>query len=181
MIAWTVTLALAASSVSGNVTNGGRPVAEAVVWLEGDTKSKPMPTAKVDQKGLRFVPHISVVTQGTKVDFPNSDTVYHNVFAQFHAKKFDLGLYPKGSSKSVDFDRPGVVSVLCSIHSEMSAYIVVVDTPYFAKTDKSGNFTISNVKPGAYHARAWHESGKTGTKDAKITSDGGKVDLTISR
>ena len=174
-------VAMLASAVSGTVTSGGKPVADAVVSLEGGDKGKPVSGARVDQKGMRFVPHVLVVTKDTKVDFPNNDAVYHNVFAQFHAKKFDLGLYPKGSSKSIVFDRTGVVSVLCNVHSEMSAYIVIVDTPYYTITDKNGKFSIPGVKAGKYTAKAWHESGKTGSKDAQVSSSGGNVDISIAR
>lgn len=145
--------------LSGVVLDRGRPVANAAVWLSGDFASTPK-RAVIDQRNLMFQPHVEVVPVGSTIDFPNHDDVFHNVYAEFQAKRFDLGSYPKGSKKSVRFDKEGVVSVLCNVHSSMSAYIVVVDTPYFAKTDRQGRFSIhGNWRTATLHA--WHESGKT--------------------
>jgi plastocyanin len=124
--------------------NGG--AREAVIYLEGGQKAVPLPHAMVDQRNKTFVPHVSVVTVGTTVRFPNDDTVFHNVFAYFQAKRFDLGIYPRGASKSETFDKPGLVALLCNIHSNMSAYIVVVDTPYYAVSDSSGRFLIREFR-----------------------------------
>src|SRR5690348_4036034 len=138
---------------------GNREAREAVVYLEGGPKAAPMQKAVVDQRNKMFIPHVSVVTVGTKVQFPNDDTVFHNVFAYFHAKKFDLGMYPQGATKYQVFDRPGLVALLCNVHSDMSAYIMVVDTPYYAVTDRQGRFTLRGVPPGTYTLKAWQESG----------------------
>src|SRR5690349_4295222 len=100
--------------VTGQITLSDKGVAhEAVITLEGDQKSKPMPKAVVDQRNKTFIPHVSVVTCGTTIQFPNNDTVFHNVFAYYHAKKFDLGMYPRGAVKTVNFDKPGLVALLC--------------------------------------------------------------------
>ena len=99
-----------------------------------------------------FLPHVSVVTAGTLVHFPNDDTVFHNVFAYFQAKKFDLGMYPRGATKSVTFDKPGLVVLLCNVHSDMSAYIMVVDTPYYAVTDKRGQYRHRGRATGDLYA-----------------------------
>lgn len=165
------------SKVSGTVQVDGRPVTNAVVWLDGPVKSSPG-SATVDQRKKTFVPHIQVVTVGSRVDFPNNDDVFHNVFAEFQAKRFDLGMYPKGTSKTVTFDKPGIVSVLCNVHASMSAYIVVVDTPYYARTDAQGHFSIKGVAPNSYTLKAWHESGRTGTQ--KLAVSGDVTDLKIS-
>lgn len=147
---------------SGQAVRFGKGNAkDSVVYLEGTKKSEPMAKAMIDQRSKVFAPHVSIVTRGTTVHFPNNDTVFHNVFAYFNAKKFDLGNYPRGASRSVTFDRAGLVAILCNIHSEMSAYIMVVDTPYFAVTDSKGHFNIHNVPPGEYTLHAWHESGYT--------------------
>jgi len=152
---------LALGSVSGAVKlANGRPGGSAVVFLEGSQKSQPLPKAVVDQRGRKFIPHISVVTVGTEIQFPNNDTVFHNVFAEFHAKKFDLGMYARGKTKKVQFDRTGLVAVLCSIHSEMSAYVMIVDTPFYTISDSKGNYVIESVPAGEYTLRVWHESGQ---------------------
>jgi hypothetical protein len=135
----------------------------------------------VDQRNKMFIPHVSVVTQGTTVQFPNDDTVFHNVFAYFQAKKFDLGMYPHGASKSVHFDKAGLVVLQCNIHSDMSAYIMVVDTPYYAVTDAQGRFHIANVPDGTYTLHAWHESGAALTQAFVVKSGMADVHLALSR
>jgi len=157
-------------TVSGRVMDGRNTVANAVVWLDGPVKSTPK-SATVDQRKKTFVPHIQVVTVGSRVDFPNDDDVFHNVFAEFQAKRFDLGMYPKGASKSVTFDKPGIVSVLCNVHASMSAYVVVVDTPYYAVTDAKGRFAIKGVTNRTYTLKAWHESGRTGRQEVAVSAD----------
>jgi plastocyanin len=149
--------------------------------LEGEKKAAPMAKAVVDQRDKMFQPHVSVVTRGTTVQFPNNDTVFHNVFAYFNAKKFDLGMYPRGATKRVTFDKPGLVALLCNVHSEMSAYIVVVDTPYYAITDKQGHFRIQNVAPGSYTLHAWHESGATLTQTVTVKAEDSALKLTLAR
>lgn len=113
------------------------------------------------------------------MSFPNNDTILHNVYAQFEAKRFDLGLYPKGQSKSQVFDKPGVVSVRCNIHSQMSAYIVVVETPYYAVTDDKGRFHLSGIAPGTYQLHLWHESGRHDERPVVVKSGGGPLELTL--
>ena len=105
----------------------------------------------MDQRDQTFVPHVLAITVGTIVDFPNSDLTFHNVFSLSKTKSFDLGRYSRGQSKSVRFDRPGVVQVFCDIHSHMSAYILVFAHRYFAVTDEAGRFTIAGVPPGFVH------------------------------
>jgi len=148
-------------SVAGQVhLSRGRDAGNAVVFLEGAEHSKPMANAIVDQRDRRFIPHVSVVTVGTQVKFPNNDTVFHNVFAEFDAKKFDLGMYPRGATKTQTFNKSGLVALFCSVHSEMSAYVMVVDTPYFTVADSGGHFSIANVPVGQYTVKVWHESGE---------------------
>lgn len=144
----------------------------AVAYLEdgpaGAQNASGAKRAVVDQRQKAFVPHVSVVMKGTTVRFPNSDTVFHNVFAYYQAKKFDLGMYPRGASKSVTFDKAGVVVLQCNVHSEMSAYILVVDTPLFAVADKNGRFRLPPAPPGAYTLHVWHESGARTQQSVRI-------------
>ena len=158
-----------------------RAARQAVVTLEGNEKSAPLAGAMVDQRDKLFAPHVSIITVGTTVSFPNNDTVFHNVFAYFNAKKFDLGVYPRGSTKKVRFDKKGIVALLCNVHSEMSAYIYVADTPYYAVTDKQGRFDIRHVPPGTYTLRVWHESGAVLNETVTVTASGAPTTLRLKR
>ena len=118
------------------------------------------PRFKVVQQHKRFDPHVLAIPAGSIVDFPNLDPFFHNVFSMFDGKRFDLGLYEAGASHNVTFDRPGIVYIFCNIHPEMSAVVVVTDTPYYGISDKAGKFSISHVPPGRYVLNVWHERGK---------------------
>jgi len=109
------------------------------------------------QAGLTFVPHILPVLKGAAVEFPNEDPIFHNVFSLSKAASFDLGRYPRGTSKSVRFAEPGIVKVFCHIHSDMSAVILVLDNPFFSVPDQQGRFQIEGIPPGEYQAIGWHE------------------------
>lgn len=133
---------------------------DVVVYLEripGKTFTPPTTPVVIDQKNLAFQPHVVAVLAGTKVTFPNSDEVRHNVFSPTKGATFDLGSYPLGSSRSRAFDVPGVVTLLCNVHAEMSAYVVVTETPYFAVTDRDGHFSMPTVPPGRYQLATWYE------------------------
>jgi len=161
-----------AAHVDGRVLlPDGKPAKEAVVYLQGAGVSAPMQSAMVDQRNKTFIPHVSVITQGTRVRFPNDDTVFHNVFAYYQAKKSDLGMYPRGASKTVTFDKPGLVALLCNVHSSMSAFIMVVDTPYYAITDAEGRFHIADVAAGSYTLHGWHESGGQAMETVAVDGD----------
>jgi plastocyanin len=112
---------------------------------------------QIVQYNKSFEPHVSVVQVGKFVQFPNRDPFLHNVFSLFDGKRFDLGFYEAGSSKTVHFDRPGVSFLFCNIHPEMSAAVVAVDTPYFGKSDRSGRTTLANVPDGKYQLNVWYE------------------------
>lgn len=171
-----------AADVSGQAVNTGKgPLRDAVIYLEGGPRANPEKSAVIDQRNKTFIPHVTVVTRGTTIQFPNNDTVFHNVFAYFHAKKFDLGMYPRGAVRSVNFDKTGLVAVLCNVHSEMSAYIMVVDTPYHAVTDKKGHFQIRGVAPGQYTLHAWHENGATLMQQVKVTEEDMTLTVALSR
>ena len=122
----------------------------------------------MDQKNLVFTPHILPIMVGTTVDFPNNDTVRHNVFSPPKcAKQFNLGTYGAGSTKPMTFETIGEVPLLCNVHTEMNAFIVVLPNPYFVMTDrKSSTFTIKNVPPGTYRVTFWHE--KLASKSTEV-------------
>jgi plastocyanin len=113
--------------------------------------------ARLIQKNKAFSPHLLVIPPGSVVDFPNRDPFFHNVFSLFEGKRFDLGLYESGSSRSVKFDRPGVSYIFCNIHPQMNAIIVSLDTPYYAIAGASGSVKIPNVPPGEYLLQIWAE------------------------
>jgi plastocyanin len=112
---------------------------------------------KMDQRNEAFVPHVLAIMAGTTVDFPNNDRTYHNVFSLSKPKTFDLGRYAVGKSKSVRFERPGIVRVFCDIHSHMNAFILVFGHPYFATTDADGRYRIQDVPVGSYTVAVWNE------------------------
>jgi plastocyanin len=113
--------------------------------------------ARMIQKDKTFTPHVLAVQVGATVEFPNLDPIFHNAFSNYNGELFDVGLYPPGSSRSVHFTRPGVVRVFCNIHSAMSAVIVVLDSPYFATTNRAGEYEIKDVPPGPYLLTVFHE------------------------
>lgn len=156
--------AAAPATIQGEVSGAeGVNRSGRVVWIEevqGEF-APPKQHGVMDQKDLRFFPHVLAILVGTVVDFPNSDPLLHNVFSVSQAKRFNLGLYAKGQAASVVFDKPGVVPILCSVHPEMSAYIVVLRTPFFAVTGPDGRFAIRNVPPGAHTVLCWSEDGRT--------------------
>ncbi len=124
--------------------------------IEGSFPSPEQP-AVMEQKELRFVPHVLAIQVGTTVEFPNSDPLSHNVFSIAEAKRFNLGLYGRGMTRRVRFEKPGVVELLCNVHLEMSGYIVVLKNPYFARTASDGSFRIDGVPAGRHRVRCWHE------------------------
>ena len=152
---------LPAADLSGTSVAGGKPVADAVVWLDapGAPRLTNPPEVVLDQRNMSFSPHVVVVQVGTRVKFPNSDRVFHDVFSRKDGKQFDLGLYPVGAVKYVPFDEPGLSRIFCNIHPQMAAYVMVVDTPYFAVSDRAGRFTIRGVPQGEYRYHAWRPGG----------------------
>lgn len=136
--------------------------------------------ATIDQRGETFLPRVLAVTVGSTVDFPNSDPIYHNVFSLSRARSFDLGRYPAGRSKSVRFDRPGVVRVFCDIHSHMSASILVFAHPFYAVTADDGSYRIGGVPPGTYLVNAWMENRPTQSREVVIASSAPQTELDFS-
>src|SRR5207244_9877814 len=145
---------------------------QSVVYLEtaprGAFETSQGGHAIMDQRNETFVPHVLAIMTGTTVDFPNSDKFYHNVFSLSRARSFDLGRYAVGRSKSVRFDRPGIVRVFCDIHSHMSAFILVFTHPFFAVTDAEGHYRIDDVPPGNYSVVAWNEGLPSETKPVAV-------------
>lgn len=175
-------------SVLGTVTvknKKGEPVKDrsnVVVYLKGVPNALPDMSKvvhKIRQKDKQFRPRLTVVLKGSTLEFPNDDRIDHNVFSLSRAARFDLGLYRSGKSKSVKVKRTGVIDVYCNIHPQMSAKIVVLDTKYYAITDKRGRFRIDKVPPGKYKIVAWHARGRLWKGKVEI-SKGGKTTQNIS-
>jgi plastocyanin len=153
----------------------------AVVWLEGVAPAKVDPKpAVIRQAGLEFRPRALAVPVGSKVDFPNDDDLLHNVFSFSRSNRLELGSYPKGESKSVVFDKKGLVDLRCEVHKHMRAYIHVFDHPYFAVAAADGTWSIPNVPPGKYTLVAWKEFFDPVRQDVEVKADGAKVDVTLS-
>jgi plastocyanin len=158
----------------------------AIVYLEDrdgrlEPAREPEPAA-IDQKGEVFVPHILAVQAGTRVDFPNSDVMYHNVFSFSRIKRFDLGRYPKGQSRAVIFDRVGLVRVFCEIHSHMSAFVLVLPHPYFATTDASGSYRIGKVPPGRYYVVVWNDQFRPARREVELRrGEDTRLDVVLER
>ncbi len=150
-----------AATLHGRVTIAGQPAVHAVVYLESTgTPATPAPGTPVimDQKNLAFVPEVLPVMRGTIVEFTNSDDVQHNVFSPSAiADKFNLGTYGPGATRTVTLDRSGEVLVLCNIHMEMEAHILVLNGPYFAATGPGGSYRIGEVPAGTYTAKIWQD------------------------
>ncbi len=161
-------------TVSGQVTlihpaahHDSPDKSDAVIWLTPLESAAnhvnqvaarlPQHPLRLVQKNKRFSPHILVVGVGSVVEFPNFDPLFHNVFSLFEGKRFDLGLYEAGTTRTVNFNVPGICYIFCNIHPEMSAVVVVLRTPYYAVSNRAGEVSISNVPPGRYELRVWHE------------------------
>jgi plastocyanin len=164
-----LSLPLTAASLDVRVTAAdGANVSDAVVYA---IPSTPVPVghkvAQMDQKNRAFVPHVLAVQTGTWVEFPNSDNIRHQVYSISPVKKFQLPLYTGKPSYPVQFTKAGVVEIGCNIHEQMSAQIVVVDTPYFGKTE-AGAVTLSNLPAGQYNVRVWYAGMKDEPKAQSI-------------
>ncbi len=163
-----------ASSLTGtSLSSPGKLSERAVVYLESDDLNQgpyvsSAKTPSLDQRNLQFHPQVLPVMVGTKVEFPNRDNLFHNVFSYSQAKEFDLGRYPKDDSRSVTFDRPGVVRVYCDIHSHMSATILVLKHPYFTSPDDSGVYVLSRVPPGRYKVVLWYDRDPVERKSVEV-------------
>ena len=142
-------------------------VANVVVWLsplKPGSVASVMPARqqlyRLVQKNKMFTPHLLVVPMGSQVEFPNQDPFFHNVFSLFNGKRFDLGLYESGTSRSVRFDREGVSYIFCNIHPEMGAIVLALNTPYFGISGENGVVALHNVAAGSYRLNVWSENGQ---------------------
>lgn len=141
---------------SGGIAAPDAPAA--VVYLEGNfpLATNPPPTVQLRQNGLQFRPALLPVQVGTTIEFPNEDDIYHNVFSYSKAKRFDLGRYRKDERPAAQvFEKPGVVHLYCEIHEHMRGTILVLETPYFTRTDTNGCYRLENLPAGSYQLRAW--------------------------
>jgi plastocyanin len=155
-----------------------------VVYLEtaprGAFEQAEAGRAMMNQRNETFAPHVLPITTGTTVDFPNGDRIYHNVFSLSKTAPFDLGRYAAGRSKSVRFDRPGIVRVFCEIHSHMSAFVLVFSHPFYGTTDDEGRYRIDNVPPGTYNVIAWNEGSASDPAPIAVPSGGvAELDITL--
>ena len=168
---------VSAATVDGTASVDGRPAINAVVYLErpGVAPTNPPPTAGrvvMDQKNLSFRPEVLPVTRGTVIEFTNSDDVQHNVFSPSAiAGKFNLGTYGPGAIRTVNLDEVGDVRVLCNIHMEMEAHILVLAGPYFA-TVQDGSFQIPDVPAGTYTLKLWQEQWLPFTRSIEVPESG---------
>jgi plastocyanin len=147
-----------------------------VVYIKGPVAGAPAPVKieTVRQKDATFIPHVLPIMVGAVVEWPNEDNIFHNVFSKSDVNQFDLDLYKKGdpAKKSPPFDKPGEVDVFCSIHARMSCVILVLENPYFAKSDAKGHYTIANVPPGHYTVVAWQERLPNDTREIVVPESG---------
>src|SRR6476620_3171012 len=152
-----------------NTSHKDSNASNVVVWLSPqqpvDPKPAPSPHSpyRLLQKDKQFQPHLLVVPTGTSVEFPNADPFFHNVFSLFNGKRFDLGLYESGTTRSVKFDREGVSYIFCNIHPEMGAIVLALSTPYYAVSNSDGAVTIHGVPPGNYRLHVWSENAQLPT------------------
>lgn len=178
-----------ASDIKGHVAVQGLRSPENIAVYVDAIPSKDFPPssqhAVMDQKGLKFLPHVLVVVKGTTVDFLNSDATGHNVYWPSISgnKKLahNLGTWPQGQTKSFQFNDVGAAPLLCNVHPEMSGYVIVAPTPYFAVSDKDGNFDIKNVPPGHYTLITWSEEGKPTTQAVDVAGETATVTLTVKK
>lgn len=167
-----------AGTITGKVkARGVKNSADAVVYIDKiPSKTFPAPKdhALMDQKNLTFTPHVLPIVAGTTVDFLNSDDVLHNVFSPDQCtNKFNLGSWPKGQKKSFTFKEPGCTpTLLCNVHPEMEAFVVVLETPYYAVSEKDGSFAIRNVPAGKYTLKIWHEKLKGAPQEITVPESG---------
>lgn len=150
-----------------------------VVILEGGPASPKPPVKEVlDQRDTRFDPEIVVVPTGSTVEFPNWDPIFHNVFSLSKTQPFDLGFYPKGQSRTVKFNHPGIVQVYCHIHANMYAAIIVTSSPWYAKPSAGGAFSWEDVPAGHYRLIAWHKIAGVFRTEVDVP-ESGKAEVTI--
>lgn len=178
-----------AADIKGKVAvQGLRSAANIAVYVDtipGKTFLPPAQHLTMDQVHLAFAPHVMIVLKGSTVDFKNEDPVGHNVYwpaiSRNRKLAHNMGTWPQGQSKPFTFNDLGDVPLLCNVHPEMSGYIIVVPTPYFALTEKDGTYDIKNVPAGQYTLKTWSEEGKPLTQSVTVGASGANVNLTVKR
>ena len=145
-----------------------------VVYLRGAASTPAGARAPVEivQRGRTILPHVTAIEAGTRVEFPNEDDVFHNIFSLSSTHPFNLGRYARGQSRSEIFARAGVVRLFCDIHSDMSGVVLVLDTPHFTRADASGRFRITGLPAGRHRVVAWHESAGADTVTVTVPASG---------
>jgi plastocyanin len=153
-------------------------VNDAVLWIERIPAAAesalalaPLPRPKLAQKDQCFMPRVVSVAVGGVVDFPNQDPIYHNVFSVSTTRRFDLGKYPRGQSRSVTFPKPGVVNVYCDIHSDMAAFVLVAPNHAYAQPSPDGAWALPDLPPGRYTLHAWHPDFGTVDREVDLAAD----------
>jgi plastocyanin len=174
-------------SLSGGVKATGQASnADAVVYVEqgAAASTSPATSATMDQRSMRFAPHVLPIVAGSTVKFLNSDPTQHNVFSPDH-EKFNLGTWPQGETKSYTFSKcarfPCSYVLLCRIHPEMEAFVVVLQNSFFAVTDAAGHYEIKNLPPGKYTVGVWHPKLKAPPKQTTLEATGGTLDFTLAK
>ena len=172
--------AAGAGIVKGVITIEGKPATDAVVSIEGLSRdqiktatSHAKPQKKIiDQRDVKFVPTVVVITVGETIEFPNHDKSWHNVYSKGGANDFDLGLYAPGKTRSKKFDKPGVSRILCNVHPNMEAFVVVKDHPFISTTDSRGNYEIRNVPLGKLRVEIWYPNMDIRNEPVPLVRDG---------
>lgn len=150
-----------------------RDVGQAVLWLENARGGRMTPdTVEIITADKEFRPSVVAVPVGSVVRFPNTDPFNHNVFSLSRSAPFDLGIYGRGETRTTSFTRPGVISVYCNVHAEMTATIIVRDNPFFTQPSGDGSFVLRNVPPGRYTLRGWHARAAEFEREIEIAERG---------
>jgi plastocyanin len=177
-------VAAMASGVAVQVKDGaGKPVADVVLYAEpegGGALPKVLKAGEIEQRGLKFLPLVTVIQTGSKMSFPNNDKVRHHIYSFSPAKKFDQKLYSGVTAEPQVFDKPGTVVLGCNIHDRMIAYVKIVDTPFFAKTDAAGVARIELPAAGKYSIKAWHFNMVGGTAEQVVAVKAGEAPTTLT-
>lgn len=164
-----------AASLEAQVRDpAGKPVADAVVYAmpaSGPADARGKKTVAVEQADREFVPYVSVIQTGTTVTFPNRDPILHHVYSFSPAKTFEIKLYTGKSPSEIRFDKPGVITLGCNIHDWMIAYIVVVPTPHYGRTDAAGAVRMRDLPAGAYEVRAYHPNQRAAASPQNASLD----------
>jgi len=162
-----------AGTLTGKVSGGRGAAVVYVDAIAGKTFPAPAKHLVMDQKSLLFQPHVVVIQTGATLDFLNSDNVAHNIFwpsiSGDKKQSHNMGTWPKGEIRSFKFDTPGIVPLLCNVHPEMSGFVIVVPTPYYAEVDASGAYKIDNLPDGTYTVTAWREGTKSQSKSVTLS------------